>query len=68
LCFPCTSVRACYAIESINHSKIDTKRKAKNPVKAHGWTHMTLKTKGKANKERPKKMRRLQGPKKRDTS
>jgi len=41
LCFPCTFVRACYAIESINNSKIDTKRKAKNPIKAHGWNHHT---------------------------
>jgi uncharacterized protein YlaI len=39
LCFPCTFVRACYAIESIDHCKIDTKRKAKNPIKAHGWNH-----------------------------
>jgi len=33
-------VLSLYFCKSL-HSKIDTKRKAKNPIKAHGWNHHT---------------------------
>jgi hypothetical protein len=46
----------------INSSWQDSKRKAKNPIKAHGGNHHT------EDKREGQKMRRQQEPKKGDTS